>query len=153
MRDSIDPQLFGEAQDQQEDTYSTSRFVCRLVQECILDRADKFTAIREFLRELSQKIEEPMLRNAHKGTDLAGIPISLQTCIDIREQTRENLMLLSNEALNCDNGNKFLVPVQVLSDAKEILFRSLVEKVLFQKVEENVSFFGTKHATTLVMLS
>ena len=147
MRDSIDSQLFGETQDQQEDTYGTSLFVCRILQECILNRADKFTAIMEFLRDLSQKIEEPMLCNAHKGTALTGIPIALQTCIDIREQTRETLISLSCEALNCDDGNKSLISGQILSDAQEILFRSLVEKVLFLKVEESFSLFGTIHVT------
>ena len=153
MKDSIDQQAFGETQDQQENTYDTSRFICRILQEVIVDRADKFTAIVEFLRDLSQKLEEPMLRNADKGTDLTGIPIALQTCIDIREQTRETLMFLSSEALNCDDSNKYVVSRQLVSDAQEILFRSLVEKVLFQKVEEKFSLFGTKHITSLLMLS
>jgi len=96
-------------------------------------------------------MEEAMLHNANRGTDLTDIPTSLQSCIDIREQARETLMFLSSDALKYDESNRSLVSIQTVSKAQEIVFRSLVEKILFKKTGENFSLFGTKHVTTSLM--
>eukprot|EP00890_Picochlorum_soloecismus_P006135 jgi/Picsp_1/6522/NSC_03866-R1_anaphase-promoting complex subunit 2-like len=140
MRDCMDPQFDRETQDQPEDTYGTSRFHCR-IQGILLDRADKFAAILKYLLNVSQRMEEAMLHNANRGTDLTDIPTSLQSCIDIREQARETLMFLSSDALKYDESNRSLVSIQTVSKAQEIVFRSLVEKILFKKTGENFSLF------------
>jgi len=144
MRDDSDTQIDKETQCQQRgDSCGASLSHCGVLQGILLDRADKLTTMMRFQNDLSQKLEEAMVHNDCRGTEFTCIPGALQSCIDIREQTRESFIFFSNDALNEDERNVCLVSRQNVS--KNIVFRSLVEKNLFKKTGDKFSLFGTKH--------